>query len=124
MGGLNKAMLIGRLGGDPEIKTIGTGDTVCNFSMATSENWMKDGEKQERTEWHRVVAWGRLAEVCVNYLAKGKQVYVEGKLQTRSYEDNEGIKRWSTEIRAFTVQFLDSAPKEEQQEEDQGDIPF
>lgn len=112
MSGVNKVIIIGRLGQDPEMKAIGQGTTVTRLNIATSENWTgKDGQKQERTEWHRVVVWGKLAEICGKYLAKGRQVYVEGRLQTRSWEDN-GQKKYSTEIVATTVQFLGSANSE------------
>lgn len=106
MSSINKVMLIGRLGADPEVKAIGNGTTVARLNIATSETWMKDGQKQERTEWHRVTVWGKLAEVCGKHLAKGRQVYIEGKLQTRSWEDDKGQKRYSTEIVADTVRFL------------------
>ncbi|MBC8199919.1 MAG: single-stranded DNA-binding protein [Desulfobacterales bacterium] len=108
MSGLNKVMLIGRLGSDPELRYTPDGTAVANFSIATSEEW-KDkntGEKKERTEWHRVVAWRRLGEICGEYLAKGKQVYVEGRIQTRSWEDKDGNKRYTTEIVASDIQFL------------------
>jgi single-strand DNA-binding protein len=106
---LNKVMLIGRLGQDPELKYTPSGAAVCNFSIATSESWTdKSGQKQEKTEWHRVVVWGKLAELCNQYLGKGRQAFVEGKLQTRSWDDKEGQKRYTTEIMANTVQFLDS----------------
>lgn len=106
MAGINKVIIIGRLGQDPEMKAIGQGTTVTRLNVATSENWVdKNGQKQERTEWHRVTVWGKLAEICGKYLAKGRQVYVEGKLQTRSWEDN-GQKKYATEIVAQTVQFL------------------
>ena len=90
MAGLNKAMVIGNLGKDPELRTTGSGKSVCNFSVATNESW-KDasGEKQERTEWHRIVVWGPQAEACGKYLAKGRQVYVEGRIQSREWEDND-----------------------------------
>lgn len=108
MAGVNKVIIVGRLGQDPEMKAVGQGATVTRISVATSENWVdKSGQKQERTEWHRVVVWGKLAEICGKYLAKGRQVYVEGRLQTRSWEDN-GQKKYSTEIVASTVQFLGS----------------
>lgn len=108
MAGVNKVIVLGRLGQDPEMKAVGQGATVTRLSVATSENWVdKSGQKQERTEWHRVVVWGKLAEICGKYLSKGRQVYVEGKLQTRSWEDN-GQKKYSTEIVASTVQFLGS----------------
>lgn len=112
MSGVNKVIIIGRLGQDPEMKAVGQGTTVTRLNVATSENWTgKDGQKQERTEWHRVVVWGKLAEICGKYLAKGRQVYVEGRLQTTSYEKN-GVKMYSTEIVATTVQFLGSASSE------------
>lgn len=107
MSGINKVILVGRLGSDPETKAIGQGSTVSQFNVATSENWVdKSGQKQERTEWHRVVVWGKLAEICGKHLSKGRQVYVEGRLQTRSWEDKQGQKRYTTEIVANTVQFL------------------
>ena len=112
MAGVNKVIIVGRLGQDPEMKAVGQGATVTRLNVATSENWVgKDGQKQERTEWHRIVVWGKLAEICGKYLAKGRQVYVEGRLQTRSWEDN-GQKKYSTEIVASTVQFLGSANTE------------
>jgi single-strand DNA-binding protein len=107
MAGVNKVIIVGRLGADPEVRTVGQGGTVTRLSIATSENWVdKEGQKQERTEWHRVVVWGRLAEICGKHLSKGRQVYTEGRLQTRSWEDQQGQKRYSTEIVANTVQFL------------------
>ena len=109
---VNKVILVGRLGADPELKTLSSGQSVANFNIATSENWVdRDGQKQERTEWHRIVVWGKLAEICRQHLAKGRQVFVEGKLQTRSWEDQQGQKRYTTEITATTVQFL-GAPSE------------
>lgn len=106
MAGINKVIIVGRLGQDPEMKAVGQGTTVTRLNVATSENWTgKDGQKQERTEWHRIVVWGKLAELCGKYLSKGRQVYVEGRLQTRSWEDN-GQKKYTTEIVANTVQFL------------------
>lgn len=115
MAGVNKVIIVGRLGQDPEMKAVGQGATVTRLNVATSENWVgKDGQKQERTEWHRIVVWGKLAEICGKYLAKGRQVYVEGRLQTRSWEDN-GQKKYSTEIVASTVQFLGSASGEASQ---------
>ncbi|MBX3033471.1 MAG: single-stranded DNA-binding protein [Bdellovibrionaceae bacterium] len=110
MSGVNKVIIVGRLGSDPETKTIGQGSTVSQFNVATSENWMdKQGQKQERTEWHRIVVWGKLAEICGKHLSKGRQVYIEGRLQTRSWEDKQGQKRYTTEIVANTVQFLGAA---------------
>jgi single-strand DNA-binding protein len=110
MAGVNKVIVVGRLGTDPEVRTVGNGGTVTRLSVATSENWVdKEGQKQERTEWHRIVVWGRLAEICGKHLSKGRQVYVEGRLQTRSWEDQQGQKKYSTEIVANTVQFLGAA---------------
>lgn len=104
MSGVNKVIIVGNLGKDPEVKAVGQ-NTVANFSLATSESYTKDGQKQEKTEWHKVVAWGKLAELAGQYLKKGRQVYVEGKLQTREYE-KDGQKRYSTEIVANNITFL------------------
>ena len=107
MAGVNKAILIGNLGRDPELRYTQSGQAVTNFSLATSENWTdKNGERTEKTEWHRIVAWGKTAELCAQYLSKGRPVYIEGRLQTRDWEDKEGVKRQTTEIVANTVQFL------------------
>ncbi|MFO8085637.1 MAG: single-stranded DNA-binding protein [Desulfobacterales bacterium] len=106
MAGLNKAILIGNLGRDPEIRYTPSGLAVANFSLATTENWTKDGQKESRTEWHRIVAFGRLAEICGEYLAKGKQIYIEGKIQTREWEDKDGNKKYTTEIVAGQMQML------------------
>jgi len=108
MAGINKVILIGNLGGDPEVRYTPSGVAVAQFNIATSEEWKdKDsGEKRERTEWHRIVAWRRLGEICGEYLSKGQQVYVEGRIQTNTWEDKEGNKRYTTEIIANTVQFL------------------
>ncbi len=104
---INKVILIGRLGQDPELKYTASGTAVTNFSMATSESWSdKSGQRQERTEWHRIVVWGKLAELCQQYLSKGRQAFIEGALQTRSWEDQNGQKRYTTEIVARNVQFL------------------
>ncbi|RDV36542.1 single-stranded DNA-binding protein [Bradymonadaceae bacterium TMQ3] len=106
---LNKAMIIGNLGSDPEVRYTQSGAAVANFNIATNETWMdKSGAKQERTEWHRVVVFGKQAENCGKYLSKGRQVYVEGRMQTRDWEDRDGNKRSTTEIVAQTVQFLSS----------------
>lgn len=112
MSGVNKVILVGRLGADPEVKAIGSGSTVARLNLATSETWVKDGQKQERTEWHRITVWGKLAEICGKHLSKGRQIYVEGKLQTRSWEDQQGQKKYATEIVASTVQFLSPATGE------------
>src|SRR6266480_3683987 len=109
MGSLNKAMIIGRLGKDPEVRYTQGGQAVASFSVATDHKWTnKSGEKQEKTEWHRVKAWGKLAELAGEYLAKGRQVYVEGRIETSEYTDKEGVKKYSTEIVANEIQFLDS----------------
>jgi single-strand DNA-binding protein len=125
MRGVNKVMLIGRLGKDPELRYTTNGQPVANFTLATTEvRGSKDAEKQEYTEWHRVVAWGRLAEICGEYLSKGKMVYVEGSLRTRSWDDKQGNKRWTTEIISQTMQIL--SPAGEKQTEDvkkDADIP-
>ena len=108
--GVNKVILIGNVGSDPELKYTNNGAGVSNFSVATNESWMdkNTNERQERTEWHRIVAWGRLAEICNQYLRKGSKVYIEGRLQTRSWEDQNGQKRYTTEIVAAEMQMLDS----------------
>ena len=102
---LNKVQLIGNLGRDPEMKYTPSGIAVTNFSVATTERWAKDGQKNEKTEWHKIIAFGRLAEICGEYLVKGKQVYVEGKLQTRSW-DQDGVKKYMTEIVINQMQML------------------
>lgn len=106
-GGVNKVILIGNLGADPEVRFTPGGQAVANFRIATNESWTdKQGQRQERTEWHRIVVWGKLAELCGEYLKKGRQAYVEGRLQTREWTDKEGKKNYTTEIVANTVQFL------------------
>ncbi len=107
--GLNKVMLIGHLGKDPEMRFTQSGMAVANFTIATNEVWTDkaSNEKKERTEWHRIVVFGKLGEICGQYLAKGKQVYVEGRLQTRSW-DQDGVTRYTTEIVANDMQMLDS----------------
>ncbi len=108
--GLNKAMLIGHLGNDPEMRVTASGQSVVNFTLATNESFKdSSGTMQERTEWHRIVAWGKLAEICNQYLRKGRQVYVEGRLQTRSWDDNKtGEKKFTTEIVCSDMQMLGS----------------
>ncbi len=104
---VNKAILVGRLGADPELRFTQSGTPVANFSVATNRNWTgKDGQKQEETEWHRIVVFGRQAETCEKYLSKGRQVYIEGRIQTREWKDQSGSKRYTTEVVANTVQFL------------------
>ena len=105
--GLNKVMLIGNLGKDPEVRYTPGGQAVANFNIATNEAWTdKQGQKQERTEWHRIVVWGKVAELCGEYLSKGRQVYIEGRLQTREWNNKEGAKQYTTEIVANQVLFL------------------
>lgn len=105
MSGINKVILVGHLGKDPEIRHLEGNVSVASFPLATSENFNKDGKKVEQTEWHNIVMWRGLAEVAAKYLQKGKLVYIEGKLRTRSYEDREGIRRYTTEVVAenFTM---------------------
>ena len=107
MRGVNKVILIGNLGRDPEIRYTRDGTAVANLNIATSDSW-KDaqGQRQERTEWHRVVAWDKLAEIAKEYLTKGRQVFIEGRLQTRSWDDKDGNKRYTTEIRADQMLML------------------
>ena len=110
MGSVNKVILIGNLGRDPEVRHTPSGAAVVNFSIATNEAWNnREGQREERTEWHRVVAFGKLAEICGQYLKRGKQVYIEGRLQTRQWEDREGIKRSTTEIVATNMTMLGRA---------------
>lgn len=107
MAAVNKAIILGNLGRDPEVRYTPDGKAITNFSVATTEKWRdRDGNSQERTEWHRVVVFDRLGEVCGEYLSKGSSVYVEGHLRTRSWDDREGNKRYTTEIVGRTVQFL------------------
>lgn len=103
---INKVILIGNLGADPETRYTRNGTPVATFNIATTERWKKDGELQESTEWHRIVSWQRLAEICQEYLDKGSRVYIEGKLQTRSWTDNDGVKRYTTEIVAREMKML------------------
>jgi len=106
---LNKALLIGHLGKDPEIRYTADGSPVANFSLATNEVWTdKNGTRQERTEWHNIVAWSKLADLAKRYLTKGRQVYVEGRIRTREWDDREGNKRRTTEIVASTLVLLGS----------------
>lgn len=108
MASVNKVILIGHLGADPEVSTTQQGTSLAKFRIATTETW-KDrttGERQERTEWHSIVAWDKLAQICGEYLHKGKMVYVEGSLQTRSWDDQNGQKRYKTEIKANNVLML------------------
>jgi single-strand DNA-binding protein len=107
MASVNKVILIGNLGRDPEVRYTQGGSAVANFTMATTDTWQDQaGEKKERTEWHRIVVWGKQAEIVGEYLRKGRPVYVEGSLQTREWTDREGNKRYTTEVRAQRIQFL------------------
>lgn len=113
MASVNKVLLIGNLGRDPDVRFMPSGDAVANFSIATSEHWKdKAGEKQEQTEWHRISAFGKTAEIVGEYLKKGAQVYIEGKLQTKKWTDKEGAERYTTEIRCDRMVMLGGKPKE------------
>jgi single-strand DNA-binding protein len=103
---VNKVILIGNLGADPEIRYTQSGAAVANLRIATTETWKKEGEREELTEWHRVVTFGRLAEICGEYLSKGSKVYIEGRIQTRKWEDREGNPRYTTEIVAREMKML------------------
>ena len=117
---MNKVILCGYLGQDPELKYLQSGNAVTTLSVATPEKWKdKNGQKQEKTEWHRVVVYGRIAEACGQYLSKGQQALVEGKLQTRSWDDKNGEKRYLTEILASNVQFIGTSGKGNGQNQNQ-----
>ena len=135
--GINKVIVVGNLGAAPESRTMPSGGTATNFSVATSESWKdkQTGQKQERTEWHKIVTFGRLAEICAEYLAKGSKVYVEGSLRTRKWQDKAGKDNYTTEIVASEMQMLGSdkvadpvEPTQQQREvkteELEDDIPF
>jgi len=135
--GVNKVIVVGNLGAAPESRTMPSGGTATNFSVATSESWKdkQTGQKQERTEWHKIVTFGRLAEICAEYLAKGSKVYVEGSLRTRKWQDKSGKDNYTTEIVASEMQMLGTdkvadpvEPTQQQREvktEDlEDDIPF
>jgi single-strand DNA-binding protein len=111
---VNKVILVGSLGKDPELRHTGNQTAVASMTLATNEYFEKDGKKEEKVEWHNLVAWGKQAETCAKYLAKGRQIYVEGKLQTRKWQDKEGKDRWSTEIVVQNVQFLGPNPNQQQ----------
>ena len=114
--GVNKVILVGNLGKDPETRYMPDGKAVCNFSIATSESWKdKSGEKKESTEWHRICMFGKLAEIAGEYLNKGSKVYIEGKLQTRKWQGQDGQDRYTTEIVANEMQMLDSKPSSDDQ---------
>jgi single-strand DNA-binding protein len=139
MASVNKAILIGNLGKDPEIRYTPSGQAVASFSIATTRKWKdKEGQSQEQTDWHNIVVWGRMAELAKEYLAKGRSVYIEGRIQNRSYDDKEGNKRYISEVVATTMQFLggrsdhaggqqaSQAPPPEQPPDitDDDDLPF
>lgn len=142
MSGVNKVILVGNLGSDPELRHTPSGTPVANFRIATNEVWTnKEGQRDQRTEWHRIVTFGRLAEICGQYLTKGKQVYVEGRIRTREWEDQTGNRRFTTEIIANQMVMLGRAgdagyvPEEAQAEpaeeeevrvvgEEEDDLPF
>lgn len=112
MAGINKVILVGNLGKDPEIRTLESGRKVANFSLATTETYKdKNGERVDQTEWHNIVFWGPVAEVIERYLKKGNQIYVEGKIRTRSYDDKDGIKKYITEILGDKLTMLGGAPR-------------
>jgi single-strand DNA-binding protein len=124
MSGVNKVIIVGRLGQDPEVKVLENGNTVANLSVATSETWKdKQGEKQEKTEWHRLVAFGKTGELVGEYLKKGSQAYFEGKLQTRSW-DKDGEKRYTTEVVVNQVQFLSKKSEGSSQSTLDSEEPF
>lgn len=111
MNGVNKAIVLGHLGEDPKIKFLPEGGAVANLSIATSESWKsKTGEKQTRTEWHKVVLYGKIAEIAAEYLRKGSKAYIEGAIKTRKWTDKNNIERYTTEIVADTLQLIDSKP--------------
>ena len=123
MASVNKAILVGNLGADPEVRYTTSGKAVATFNVATKQWAGKDPEKEGKTEWHRIVAWERLAEICGEYLKKGSQVYIEGRIQTRSWEDRDGNKRYTTEIVAQTMQMLGSPGKQAKTESFEGRFP-
>jgi len=116
MASVNKAIIVGNLGKDPEVKFLTNGDAVCSFSIATTDSWKdKEGQKQEKTEWHNIVMYRKLAEIAGEYLKKGSPIYVEGALQTRKWTNKEGQERYTTEIVANSMQMLGGKPQEKQQ---------
>jgi single-strand DNA-binding protein len=131
-GSMNKVLLVGRLGRDPELRYTQSGTPVANFTMATDESFVdREGNRQERTEWHRIVVWNKQAETTSNYMSKGSLVLVEGSLQTRKWQDQQGQNRYTTEVKAQRVVFLDSkgqstapAPGYGSSDPDQGGDPF
>lgn len=133
MRGVNKVILIGNLGGDPEVRHTHNGTAVANLSLAVNETWTdKSGEKQEKVEWVKLVAWGKLAEICKEYLSKGKPIYVEGKIETQSWDDREGNKRYTTQVNVQQLLMLGGTgggrqgepPADGPPEVEDGDVPF
>lgn len=128
MASINEVFLIGNLGKDPEVRFTGSGQAVCNFSLATNEVWNdKDGKKNERVEWHRIVVWGKAAEACGEHLAKGRQVCVRGRIQTREWDNKEGVKQYTTEIVAHPVAgvtFLGGKGEKNGSNSSEGDTSF
>ena len=118
MAGINKVIIVGHLGNDPEMRTMPNGEQVANISVATSESWTdkNSGEKKTQTEWHRIVFYRRQAEICGQYLQKGSQVYIEGSLKTRKWQDNNGQDRYTTEIQGDVLQMLGSRQNEQSQQ--------
>ena len=114
MGSVNKVILLGNLGADPEIRMTSSGQQVASMSIATAESWTKDGKREENTEWHRVVLWRKLAELASKYLKKGRSVFIEGRRQTRSWQGQSGQKRYTTETIATQLTFVDSGGRAEQ----------
>jgi single-strand DNA-binding protein len=124
MGSVNKVILVGNLGRDAEVKVTASGQSVASFSIATTETWTKDGEKKEKTEWHRIVLWGRQADTLQPYLTKGKQIYVEGRLETRNWE-KDGQKHYTTEVKADRIVLLGGGRGGERGERsDRGDAGY
>jgi single-strand DNA-binding protein len=124
MAAVNKVILVGNLGRDPELRKTPSGSAVANFSLATTEKFTdKQGQQQEQTEWHNIVAWNKSAETMAQYLKKGSSVYIEGKLKTQSWEDN-GVKKYRTEILVHQFQFLDSKPQQQGQQQQQQNNGF
>ena len=125
MSSVNKAILIGNLGANPEVRYTASDTAVCNLRIATNERFKnKSGDYEERTEWHSVVVFGRQAESCGEYLTKGRKVYIEGRIQTRKWEDRDGMERYSTEVVASTVQFLGARDQGSAEVEQEDAIPF
>lgn len=117
MAGVNKVILVGRLGREPDVRSTPSGKRCASFSIATSESWTQNGNKEERTEWHRIVAWEKLADLAEKYLKKGTNIFIEGKLQTRKYKDKNGADASVTEIIANQFNFIESMKKEEPQQQ-------